>query len=120
MYAFLLLCSAMPAAGPSYLLVSKYEVGASGDMSYTDAEIVQVLDDSSMLVSVSESFSKVGNSIREVVIRCPTKGLVDGQSWKQSEWKAKVGFDAVKVTGTTRLTTAGGGTKTVFVLTPKK
>lgn len=82
----------------------------------TWGQILQVIDDENMLVGIDNG--RAANNPRYYVTvwcRIPTNGLTDGKT----DFLSKIlGTSQVKVTGTKKYDTAGGATKTVFVIEP--
>jgi hypothetical protein len=70
-----------------------------------------------MLVGLEDARTGKGHYDDWVMLRCPTKGIVDGKFWTGGEWKDITGKSAVAVTDTVTYKTADG-TQTVFVLEP--
>jgi hypothetical protein len=91
--------------------------GANGGMDLIDGKVIQVIDENSMLVGLEDK--RIANKVRYknlVLVKCPTKGIVDDKLI--NDWEKVVGSRWMAVTGTTRLKTVDGGTRTVFVLEP--
>lgn len=89
------------------------------DLGFTNtwAQVVQVIDDNSMLVGIDNGADGSGVLRYEVVVMCkfPTKGITDG---KKDYLGEVLGTKEVAITGTTKYKTTGGGTRTVFVMEP--
>lgn len=105
-------------AEPNELLVDGLKVGALGIPMRIDAKVMQVIDDAQMLVGIEDARTGNGNYKNWILIKCPTTGITDGKFWRGGQWKEVTGAEALAVTGTTTYNTAGGGTKTVFVVEP--
>ena len=110
------------AAKPSdgELNVAGLKVGAKGAPFRIDAKVMQVIDESSMIVGIEDARNGNGKYTTWVMVKAPTAGITDGKFWRGGEWKDVTGIDVLAVTGTTVYKTAGGGTKTVFVLEAEK
>jgi hypothetical protein len=86
-----------------------------------DTHVEQVIDDGKMLARIT--FNKLfrGTATDEsawVMMKCKTTGITDGKRFGSWELDKVLGTAFVKVTGTTTYRTAGGSTKTVFVVEP--
>ncbi len=99
-------------AGQSYI--------TDGDGTNTWGKILQVIDDSNMLVGIDNGGTNPGGRPRySVTVWCKfrTKGLTDGKT----DFLANIlGTMKVTASGTTKYKTAAGGTRTIFVLEPAK
>ena len=100
------------------LSVSGLTVGAKGVPTFVDAKVMQVIDENKMLIGIEDSRVGRGRYTTWVMLKCPTKGITDGQFWRGGGWKDITGAIALSVTSTTTYTTAIGATKTVFVIEP--
>ena len=100
------------------LLVTGLKVGARGIPRHIDAKVMQVIDENQMLVGIEDSRTGKGRYGIWVMLKCSTKGVTDGKFWRGGQWKDVAGSEGLSVTDTTTYTTAGGGTKTVFVVEP--
>lgn len=100
------------------LSVSGLKVGAKGVPTFVDAKVMQVIDENNMLIGIEDSRVGRGRYTKWVMLKCPTKGITDGQFWRGGGWKEVTGSSALSVTRTTTYVTAIGATKTVLVLEP--
>ena len=82
-----------------------------GDRGYCHWNVwtFQVLDENQMLVKVRTSDGPI------VLVKCKTAGIVDG---KFVDFRSTAGFEVARVSGTSTYATAGGATRTVFVVEP--
>lgn len=96
--------------------IAALEVGHWGIPAHLDAKVIQVIDENKMLVKIEDDRIIDEGYGHLVIIKCPTKNIVDGKFWRSEKWKQMVGANALKVTGTERYATVGGSTNTVFVL----
>ena len=92
--------------------------GASGVPERIDAKVMQVIDQGQMLVGIDDARTNNGLYATWIMVKCPTKGIVDGKFWRGGQWKEVTGSEVLIVSGTTTYKTVTGGTKTVFVLAP--
>jgi hypothetical protein len=95
-----------------YLDVYDFAVGAVGYPS-TDVKIIQIMDDNRMLVRLRDRRTLESSII--VMLKCPTRGHTDGEYF--GIWDELIGKGSrVRVSDAIRYNTAGGGTKTVFLV----
>ncbi len=107
-------------AGP--LEVGNLRVGRQGRPVSIAAKVMQIVDDGQMLVGLEDRRGNRGGGRYGtwVLIKCSTVGMADGHTWQGSQWTRVTGAVEMKVTGTLTYPTAGGATRTVFVLEPVK
>ena len=96
------------------LRVAHIQTGAFGKPRMIDAKVKQVIDENTMLVGIEDAQHGGDRYNNWVMVKCPTTGIVDGKFWR--DWDSLIGNNMLVVTGTTTYATAGGSTKTVFVL----
>jgi hypothetical protein len=100
------------------LTVTGLKKGAKGRPERIDAKVMQVIDEGQMLVGIEDARTGGGRFSTWIMLKCPTDEIVDGKHWRGGQWKAVTGSDVLEVLGTTTYKTAGGSTKTVFVVGP--
>jgi hypothetical protein len=102
------------------LTVAGIKLGAVGTPDRIDAKVMQVIDANRMLVGIDDARTNNGRYETWVMVKCPTKGITDGQFWRGGQWAGITGSKVLEVTDTTTYKTVRGGSKTVFVLEPYK
>lgn len=93
------------------------KVGVVGH-PHTDLRVIQVIDDDLMIILLRDK-----RTLREskmVALKWPTQDLADGQYFQ--DWEELTGNKQtiIKVTGTQKLKTAAGGTRTLLLLEVRK
>src|SRR4051812_38876635 len=106
----------LAAAAPPSAHGQALKVGDKVSDSQTALKVIQVIDDSSMLISIQVRNENLHPWSGPIMLKCPTGGIVDGTIWQPSSWPIDT---PLYVTGTTRYKTTDGGSKTVFVLEKK-
>jgi hypothetical protein len=88
-------------------------------MGNTWGKILQIVDNDNMLIGIDNGEEYSGGPRFATIVWCKfsTKGLTDG---KKGFFAELISTDEVRVSGTTRYKTTSGGTRTVFVLEPRK
>jgi hypothetical protein len=114
----------MLTAGVSYGQIGELSsfhlrVGKTGVPVHILARVVQVINGNRMLVAIEDVRWRGRKKFdRWVMVECSTKGITDGKFWTGRDWENITGSKVLTVSDTMQYTTAGGATKTVFVLRP--
>jgi colicin import membrane protein len=98
-----------------HLGLADLTVGAYGDPSEVNARVIKVIDEGKVLVGLEDRLGGDGSFQTWAMVRCSTKGLVDGKILG-SLHQLLMPLQFAYVSGTTTYSTAPGSSRTVLVI----